>query len=319
MTFPPPSKDPIGEALHFLRMSGIFYTRSEFRAPWGLALPVLPDSVMFHVVTAGEAWLEVAGLEPRLLRPGEFALVPHGQGHCLVHELGAAATPLFDLPRQQVSERYEILYHGGKGTATHMICGAVQFDHPAARHLLALLPALICIDSWSSPQQEWFQSTLHFLAAEARTLQPGGEAVITRLADILVVQAIRVWLADAAAAQMGWLGALQDPQIGRTIVAIHQDPSKDWTVGLLAQEAMMSRSAFSARFTALVGEPAMQYVTRWRMYLAHSWLHNEHATLGELALRLGYESEAAFNRAFKRVVGVSPGAVRRNKGEAYKQ
>ena len=132
--------DPLGEALHSLRMSGIFYCRSEFTAPWGLALPPLKDCLMFHVVTSGRCWLEVEGAEPCLLQPGDLALVPHGEGHRLASEPGVPAAKLFDLPREHLSERYEILRHGGGGAATNLICGAVRFDHPAAHHLVKLLP-----------------------------------------------------------------------------------------------------------------------------------------------------------------------------------
>jgi len=199
--------------------------------------------------------------------------------------------------------------------ATSLVCGAVRFDHPAAHHLVKLLPRMISVEAWSSPQADWIQSTLRFMAAEAQALRPGGETVITRLADILVIQAIRSWIAQDPAAQTGWLGALQDEQIGRAISLIHRDPARAWTVASLAAEVAMSRSAFAARFTELVGEPAMHHVARWRMYVALTWLKEDGAALGELASRLGYQSEAAFSRAFKRIIGVSPGAVRRN-GEA---
>lgn len=305
------SVDPLGQALHLLRMSGVFYTRSEFSAPWGLALPPMPDCLMFHVVTAGRCWLEVDGTETRLLQPGDLALVPHGKGHRLVSEPGNAADGLFDLPREQVSERYEVLRLGGGGTAASMVCGAVRFDHPAAQHLVALLPAVITVDAWNSPQMEWIHSALRLMAAEARELRPGGETVITRLADILVVQAIRSWIADDPAAQTGWLGALQDRHIGRALVLIHRHPEREWTVASLASEVAMSRSAFAARFSELVGEPAMHYLARWRMNTALAWLREGDATLGELAGRLGYQSEAAFSRAFKRFIGVAPGAIRR--------
>ena len=149
------------------------------------------------------------------------------------------------------------------------------------------------------------------MAAESRDLRPGGETVTTRLADILVIQAIRSWIAQDPAAQTGWLGALQDKQIGRAVSLIHRDPGRTWTASL-ADEVMMSRSAFSARFMDLVGEPAMQYVTRWRMHVALNWLKEDEAPLGDLASRVGYQSEAAFSRAFKRFIGVSPGAARRN-------
>ena len=149
------------------------------------------------------------------------------------------------------------------------------------------------------------------MAAEARELRPGGETVITRLGDILVIQAIRSWIAQDPAAQTGWLGALRDPQIGRALSLIHREPERAWTVALLAVEVAMSRSAFSARFTDLVGEPAMRYVARWKMNLALTSLKEGGTRIGDLASRLGYQSEAAFSRAFKRFVGVSPGGARR--------
>lgn len=311
MTDPWKPVDALGEALHLMRMSGVFYCRSEFTAPWGLELPPMRDSLMFHVVTSGPCWIEVEGSDPRALRPGDLALVPHGEGHRLLGEPGVRAAGLFDVPRELRSERYEILRHGGGGTPSTVICGAVRFDHPAAHRLVELLPPLITIEAWNAPEADWLQGTLRFMAAEASELKPGGETVITRLADILVIQAIRSWIAQDDAAQSGWLGALQDPQIGRAITLVHRDPAHAWTVASLAAEVAMSRSAFAARFTELVGEPVMRYVARWRMHLAATSLQEDDAPLGELARRLGYESEAAFSRAFKRFIGVSPGAARR--------
>jgi len=304
--------DPLGETLHFLRMSGTFYSRCEFTSPWGLALPVIEDSLMFHVVLSGRCWLEAEGAEQRLLQAGDLALVPHGEGHSLASDPGRPGVRLFDLPRELVSERYDILRHGGGGVVTTLLCGAVRFDHPAARHLVSVLPRLIGVEAGYSPQMDWIQSTVRLIAAEARELRPGGETVITRLADILVIQAIRSWIEQDPAAQTGWLGALRDHQVGRAIALIHRDPACAWTVAGLATEVAMSRSAFAARFTELVGEPPMHYVARWRMYIALTWLKEDGAALGEIAIRLGYQSEAAFSRAFKRLMGVSPGAVRRS-------
>jgi AraC-like DNA-binding protein len=302
--------DPLGEALHLLRMSGTFYCRSELSEPWGLELPALDDCLMFHVVTTGRCWLEVEGAERRLLQAGDFALVPHGEGHRLTSQPGTTAAKLFDLPRELVSDRYEILRHGGGGVVANIVCGVVRFEHPAAQRLVELLPRLITIDASSALQMEWIHTAVRLMAVEAREMLPGGETVITRLSDILVVQAIRTWIAQDPAAQTGWLGALQDKQIGRALALIHRDPARAWTVASLASEVAMSRSALAARFTELVGEPAMRYVARWRMHLALTRLKEDDSSLGELAGRLGYQSEAAFSRAFKRYVGVSPGAVR---------
>lgn len=303
--------DPLGEVLHFLRMSGAFYCRSELSAPWGLTLPPMPGYMWFHAPTAGQVVLESGDTDEQLLRPGDFALVPHGEGHVLRSDARALAPGILELEREQVSDRYEILRHGGGGTPTTLICGAVRFDHPAARNLVEVLPAAIHLEAASSAQPDWMQATLRLIAVEARERRPGGEAVITRLADILVVQAIRSWLESDPAAQTGWLGALQDQQVGRAIALIHREPARAWTVASLAGELSMSRSAFAARFTELVGEPVMHYVARWRMQVALGSLRDGGATVGELAHQLGYRSEAAFARAFKRVIGVPPGAVRR--------
>jgi AraC-like DNA-binding protein len=192
-----------------------------------------------------------------------------------------------------------------------MICGAVRFDHPAALDLINLLPACIHVEGSHSPEMEWVQSTLRLITAEASEMRPGGETVITRLSDIIVIQAIRSWIARDPAAKTGWLGALRDKQIGAAIALIHRHPAQEWSVASLADEVAMSRSAFAARFTELVGEPVMHYVTRWRMHVAMSRIRNEGATVGELAMGLGYSSEAAFSRAFKRITGFSPGSVKR--------
>jgi AraC-like DNA-binding protein len=266
---------------------------------------------MFHVVTLGRCLLEVEGCEDHVLQSGQFALVPHGTGHRLTSEHGVTPARLFDLPREQVSDRYEILRHGGGGAPTTITGGAVRFDHPVAHRLVSLQPDVITLDAWNAPELESIQSTLRLMALEAQEMRPGGEAIVTRLADILVIQAIRSWIAKDPAAQTGWLGALQDKQIGRALALVHRNPSYPWTLESLASEVAMSRSAFAARFTSLVGEPAMHYVARWRMNVAVTWLKEDDVPLAEVAGRLGYESEAAFRRTFKRVIGVSPGAVRR--------
>ena len=311
--------DTLGDALHFLRMDGVFYCRSELKGRWGASIPAFTDHLWFHVVTEGQGWLDMgetgrtaeSGSEALLLQPGSLALVPHGQGHRIFSEAGVATPDVLELDRQQVSDRYEILRHGQGEKHTTMICGALRFTHPAARTLINALPQTLLIDALHS-QMDWMQSTLRLMAAETKEPRPGGEAVITRLGDILVVQAIRAWIETDPAARTGWLGALKDRHIGRAIALIHRDPANAWTVATLADQVAMSRSAFAARFTELVGEPVMQYVTRWRMYVAVDALKEQDASVAEVASRLGYQSEAAFSRAFKRVISVSPGAIRRN-------
>ena len=267
--------------------------------------------MMFHLVTAGRCWLEIEGDEPHLLQQGSLALVPRDSGHRLLSDLGAKAEPLFDIPVERLSERYEILRHGGGGDLSHVICVVMRYDRVAAEHLIALLPNVIEIHTWDEDESGWLQSTLRFISREAKELSPGGETVITRLADVLVIQMIRSWIDSAPEADKGWLAALRDDQIGQAIIAIHREPEREWTVESMAREAGMSRSAFSARFTRLVGETALRYVTQWRMRLARTHLQETSEPLSVVADRVGYESEAAFCRAFKRVFGVPPGSVRR--------
>jgi len=307
----PPATDPLGETLHMLRLTGTLYCQAELSAPWGVDIPPLEDKMLFVIVTTGRCWLEIDGVEPLLIEPGGMALIPHGTAHRMVSSHDAQLMPLFDIPIEKVSDRYEMMRYGGGGEITRTTYGVMRFDHVAAHRLIAQLPKILYIDSWDEGADDWLQSTLRFIAREASTLKPGGETIITRLADILVIQAIRSWLDTAPEANQGWLSALRDDQVGRALAAIHRKPEQDWSVALLAKEAGMSRSAFSAHFTRLVGEPVMGYLAQWRMQLARLRLIETTEPLSIISNHLGYQSEAAFSRAFKKMFGVSPGSVRR--------
>ena len=308
---PAPLSDPLGEVLHMLRLTGTLYCRAELTAPWGLIMPELVDSMMFVVVTSGQGWLLMDGQEPMLVGQGSMVLLPHGQSYRLLSGLGADAVPLFDLPVEKISERYEIMRHGGGGEVTRATSGVVQFDSIAAQRLVTLLPPILRVDAWDAEAGNWLQSTLSLIAREATAMRPGGETMMTRLADILVIQAIRTWLDVAPEANLGWLAALRDRQIGRTLALMHRRPEQDWAVADLASEAGMSRSAFSARFTELVGQPAAQYLTQWRLHLARAQLLETRESVAAVARRAGYQSEAAFGRAFKQFFGMPPGGIRK--------
>lgn len=304
----PVSHDPVGEALHVLRMDGVFYSRSELRAPFGLALPPMPDCLMFHVMLEGQCQLFTDTRQIRL-GAGDFALLPHGVGHRLADSPDSACIGLAAAPRRLLGDRYESLQLGGQGAQALLLCGAVHFRQPAAQRLLALLPEIIVLDARSMPEPGWIEGTVRVIANEAQRARPGGEAVLTRLADILVIQAIRQWLQDSSS-EHGWLAALKDRQIGQAMALMHRSPGDDWSVDALARAVAMSRSAFAARFTQLVGMPAMHYLTTLRMQQAQQELRNPESSLASIAERLGYQSEAAFSRAFKRHTGLTPGSVR---------
>lgn len=302
------SVPPLGEALRYIQMTGVFYCPSRLSEPWGLALPPMADCVWFHAVIDGVCNIEVDG-ERSTLRAGDLVLVPHGTGH---RAWGATETdtPLvLDLPHEYVSENYAVLRHGGGGDPTNVVCGGIRFEHPSARQLVDALPRIIRIEGTRSTRADWMRATIDLMADETRQARPGGDAVISRLCDIVVLQAIRSWIENDPVARTGWLGALRDEQIGTAIARVHADPARDWSVAALADEAAMSRSAFSARFTELVGESAMKYVTRWRMHVALDLLRDGRS-VASTAEHVGYDSEAAFSRAFKRVMGESPRSAR---------
>ncbi len=308
----PTTVDPLGEALHFLRLTGAFYCRTELGAPCGLAMPPMGDSLSFHAVIVGRCYLTVDGQDTVTLDVGDVALVPHGRGHRLATQSGVSTPSIFDLPHDYLSDRYAVLRHGVEGgDPVELICGTVQFEHPAAINLIGVLPAIIHVRDNESAPTSGIRGMLDVMGSEARELRAGGETIVTRICDIVVIQAIRFWLEHDPNARTGWLGALRDGQIGRSIAAIHREPGGDWTVASLATVALMSRSAFAARFTELMGEPALRYVTRWRMAVAVDRLSDPRTSIAQVAAMLGYQSEASFSRAFKRTVGYPPSHARR--------
>lgn len=311
---PAETTDRLARVLHTLRMRSTFYCHAELGEPWALEMPAIPDSISFHVLTTGTCWLRLPDADPLELRAGDLALVPHGRGHGLASTQTSAAGPRVDLlPQQYLTEHYSVLRHGGAGRSAQLICGVVSFDDPAAREIVRALPQVLFVGGDTLSAASAIRDTLRLMAGELSYPQPGAEAVATRLADILVVQSIRSWLADSPDTGAGWLRALQDERIGYALEAIHNEPGHEWTLERLAQLATMSRSSFSTRFTELVGEAPIAYLTRWRMNIAHTRLRHENTTAARLATELGYQSEAAFNRAFNRIIGHTPGTIRRQR------
>ncbi|CAA0118213.1 RCS-specific HTH-type transcriptional activator RclR [BD1-7 clade bacterium] len=319
----PPMNDPLGQSLYLLRLNGSLYCYSELTAPWGIEMPILEGKMMFHIITRGHCWLQVGDQTPIALANGSLALVPRGRGHRLFSSTDSPVENLLDIPVETISERFEIMHYGGDATGdktnprknkderTELTCGVLGFDHIAGRHLVDQLPKAIVIAPSDHGCNTTLTSILNLIQCEATALKPGGETVLTHLADILVIYAIRHWLETADEAQQGWLAALRDKYIGTALAAIHRQPDKNWTVSLLAKEVGMSRSGFSARFSELVGNSPKSYLTRWRMQIARSQLQQQSVPLAVLAETLGYNSEAAFSRAFKREMGVSPGSLAR--------
>jgi AraC-like DNA-binding protein len=300
----------LGEVLQLLQLTGVLYCRAELTEPWGVELPALQGVIMVEVVTSGHCWIELEGKEPTFMPQGSLALIPRGTRHKLRSSVDAKTALLSDISIEMAGDRFEIMRHGGGGCLTNITYCGVRFDHVLADRLIGLLPDILHIHTLEDDNR-WLDNTVQFISREAQQMLPGNETVITRLADILVIQAIRSWIQTVQNEECGWIAALRDVQIGKALANIHRQPEKDWSVASLAKEIGMSRSGFSARFSALVGEPVLQYLTNLRMQLARRQILQTSDSLAKIAQQIGYNSEPAFSRAFKRVMGTSPGAVRK--------
>ena len=302
--------DALGDALHMLHLTGALYCRADAGAPWGVGMPALPGYLTLPVVLSGSCLLEV-GDETYPLAAGSAALLTRGQVHRMLSADGVESTPLFDIPADQISDRYERMSFGGDGPRTRIAYAALRTDDVLTRRLVAELPDVIVVDGWDDDEAGAFASVLRLLAREATSLRPGGETMMTRLADVLVVQVIRWWLQNGRVPEEGWLAALGDRHIGRALASMHRDSSRPWTIAELADGANLSRSAFAERFTTLVGTPPMSYLTTWRLEQARSELVRTDQPIASVSAKVGYSSEAAFSRAFKRHHGLTPGEARR--------
>lgn len=306
----PPSTDPLAEVLQLLKMNGVLYCNAVLSEPWGIEIPPLPGVMNVEVITSGQCWVDVDGEPAQLLRKGSLALIPRGRRHRLRANPGDPVTPLQDIPVERIGERFEQMHFGGSGPKTEATYFGVRFDPYLADRLIRLLPELLHLHTHAD-DGSGMQRTIAFITDEARQRLPGSETVITRLADILVIQAIRAWLESMRDEERGWIAALHDRQIGLALALMHRNPAYPWQLESLARETGMSRSGLSARFTDLVGESAMQYLSSLRMQLAHRDLRETKDTLARIAQRVGYQSETTFNRAFKRTFGIPPGRVRK--------
>jgi AraC-like DNA-binding protein len=302
--------DVLTDVLETLRARGACYARLEAKSPFGVALPSSSNAA-FHLVLEGTCVLRMEGQPDIELAGGDLVAIPHGLPHALVDHPSTAPQRLSELLGQCRRPGPASLEIGGRGALTTLVCGKIEFEEPAGHPLLAALPTVIHLRGGSSSLVEWLAPTLGFIASEAGSTRPGAQTVVSRLADVLFIQIVRGHLASAPPETSGWLGALSDPQIGAALGLIHENPASGWTVQSLAESAGMSRSAFATRFNRLVGEPPLHYLTRWRMQKAQRLLRDGRSSLGDVAASVGYDSEAAFSKAFKRAVGAAPGAYRR--------
>ncbi len=306
--------DALSEVLQDLRLSAGSYGRCELTRPWGIDFPAV-EQARFHFVVSGGCWLRAPKRGWTELHTGDVVLLPHGAGHALSDRARGRVKPLDEMPLEEIGDRTYEMRAGGAGARTVLVCCSVSFDEPAVHPLLGLMPPMLLLRGGGA-QDAVLPVLLDAMAEEALKKRVGAATVMTRLADVVITRVIRAWVESRSEDTDGWLAAIRDPQIGRALAAIHQRPGEPWSVESLADVARMSRSIFSERFASVVGVPPARYLARWRMHVASGWLRDDRVTVAEAAVRLGYDSEAAFSRAFKRFSGVPPSAVRRQGREA---
>jgi AraC-like DNA-binding protein len=315
--------DPLSEALRSVRLIGAIFLDAELGMPWGFASPPAGTSshllaptaehlVLFHLVVEGQASVRV-GDESVPLEPGDIVVLARGDAHELwngpVSELTDASLLL---PRilggALASER-----GGGSGPLTKFICGYIGCERHAERLFLAGLPPVFKTNIRREASGEWIESSIRYLASERGSERPGRGALLAKLAEALFIETLRLYMAELPEGRTGWLAAARDPAVGRALAAIHREPAQAWTVAELAKQAGLSRSVFAARFNELLGEAPLAYVARWRLQLGARLLETTDDSVLEVALKVGYESEAAFNRAFKREFELPPARYRRGR------
>jgi AraC-like DNA-binding protein len=280
-------------------------------APWALGFAA-GDFSHFHVVERGTCQLRVQGQRDVItLEQGDVLLVVRGHGYQLSDSPTTAPIPLTDLIGDSPGGLHAVIRHGGGGEAAHLICGAFDFGSPQSKLFLSVLPEWIRVQKSERTGNEWLDATMRFLTRETRRPDMGAATIVSSLIDVMFVEAIRTWLREQPAGTAGWLGALRDPAVGAALGLIHREPEKRWTVPALSAAVGLSRSPFAAKFTALVGQSPMAYLKRWRLQIGANLLRDEGLALSDVAERLGYESAAAFSRAFTREFGLSPGRYRR--------
>lgn len=306
--------DLLSDILTRLDLRGTLYFRTSFTEPWGVQVPAFQSVARFHYVHRGECVVRVNGeaAETRLAQ-GDLVLVPHGRAHTLTcrHSGPEDALPLDDVIAQSGWNGHGALVYGGPAPAlaTQLICGHFAFAHGSRHVLFDRLPSRIVVSDYGAESGAWLEATLRVIGAEAGGARLGGDLIALKMSEAIFAQALRSFI-ETSKEQEGGLAGFADPHLTRAMAAFHQAPADDWTVAALAREAGMSRTAFAQAFAAKLGATPMQYVTSWRMQLARAALIERDVPVAEVAEIVGYASESAFNRAFRKEVGLPPAAFR---------
>ena len=315
--------DALSETLRVVRLIGAIFVQARFTAPWcyhsppaDAAAPVLEPGaekvVIFHLITEGECFVEVKGGPPMHLTAGDVVIFPQGDAHLMSSQLGLKPKRSTGLDLAHVFRRRpRQVSYGGGGTKTVLVCGYLACDARLARLLLAGLPPVVRVNVRGSNAGVWLEASVRYALAEARSPRPGGAGVLAKLAEVLFIEVLRLYMNEQSVERTGWLAGVADRIVGAALSALHKRPAHAWSLDELAKEAGTSRSVLAERFQQMVGTAPMQYLTQWRMLLAANLLSRSNAPLSRIAEDVGYQTDTAFIRAFRREYGTPPAAWRR--------
>jgi len=314
--------DALSDVLRIVRLTGAVFLDAEFSEPWCVGEPSgvevcvehMPDAqhvVIYHLVTEGCCEASVPGGPAVSARGGDLIIIPGGEAHSLGSNLAHPAVPGGRLVVQRGPDEVPHVRHGGGGEVTRMVCGYLACESSLFDTVLAALPRIMLVNMREGPGAQWLTSSIRFSLNEATGQRAGAGTVLAKLSELMFVEAIRRHIESLPPEQTGWLAGLRDRFVGKTLALIHSKPAHPWTVEELAGAVGLSRSALADRFTGLVGQPPMQYLTRWRLQLAANLLRSGARNVASVAADVGYDSEAAFSRAFKRATGTPPAAWRK--------
>jgi len=314
--------DALSETLRVVRLVGAIFINGRFTAPWcyqspraDAAAPLLEPGaervVIFHLITEGECYVEIEGEPVTQLTAGDAVVFPQGHAHRMASQPGVPPATGARLDAV-LSRRPRQLQYGGGGPVTRLVCGYLACDDRLAKLLLTGLPPLVRVNVRGSEAGSWLESSVRYALGEARSPRPGGAGVLAKLAEVLFIEVLRLYMHAQPPDRTGWLAALNDRIVGTALNALHKRPAHAWTLETLAREAGTSRSVLAERFQLLVGSSPMQYLTQWRMMLAANLLCHSNAPLARIAEDVGYQTDTAFSRAFRREYGTPPAAWRRS-------
>jgi AraC-like DNA-binding protein len=315
--------DALSETLRVVRLVGAIFINARFTAPWcylspradsvaSMLEPGAERVVIFHLITEGECYVELGNDPPVRLVAGDAVIFPQGDAHRMNSQPGLAPATQGAGLDVVLSRRPRQLAYGGGGPATRLVCGYLACDARLARMLMAGLPPLVKVNVRGSNAGIWLEASVRYALAEARSPRPGGAGVLAKLAEVLFIEVLRLYMNEQGEGHTGWLAGVRDRIVGAALNALHTRPSHAWTLEELAREAGSSRSVLAERFQLLVGSSPMQYLTQWRMLLAANLLRRSNAPLAHIAQDVGYQTDTAFSRAFRREFGAPPAAWRRS-------